>query len=554
VNDRRKAVELACLLFTALLLVAPMSRAQDKSNDKSSQDKSSQNQSPDQSQDLNENHGIQSGNYNIQQTVEFGYRLNEVNGNQDTYDTFINLGSGVRLFNYTLDMRSLNHQGIFFDDLNFSNFGYGGDPNDVSRLHIDKNKLYDFHLLFRRDKNFWDYNLFANPLNPAALNPVGSPTTGCIVSPPTTAHPGLPGFCSSPAVPLANSAHAQDLVRRMQDYDLTLFPESRVRFRLGYSHDRDQGPGFFTTDSGTIPDAPENYNYTTNAYRAGVDFRIFPRTTVSYDQFLSYFKQDNVVSETPATAPQNYGYKLANGTPVDLGTVWSTQTPAEALPCAAPITSATTVPPTANPSCNGFLSYTQVGRPRNYMPTERFRFQSNYFKNFETSGSFGYATSDNSIPDFDEILNGLTTRSATRLSTTAGPASAKRVSVNADWSGVYSITDKLRVEDFFRYDNWRIPGLWATFETNLFGAAASGQLGLAQPLSLFKQVSPATAASFATLCPAAPYNQPGCPLHTTSSGADVTNELSYQFLGQNLKSNTLQFQYDFTPHWSARIG
>ena len=39
--------------------------------------------------------------------------LNEVNGNQDTYDTFVNLGSGVRLFDYTLDMRSLNHQGSF---------------------------------------------------------------------------------------------------------------------------------------------------------------------------------------------------------------------------------------------------------------------------------------------------------------------------------------------------------------------------------------------------------------------------------------------------------
>ena len=40
-------------------------------------------------------------------------------------------------------------------------------------------------------------------------------------------------------------------MRRMQDYDLTLLPQSRVRFRLGFSHDRDEGPGFFTTDSGT---------------------------------------------------------------------------------------------------------------------------------------------------------------------------------------------------------------------------------------------------------------------------------------------------------------
>lgn len=532
-NDRRKAVELGLALFAVVLFTAPLSCAQD---------------------DSNQGKGIQSGNYNIQQTIEFGYRANEVNGNQDTYDTFVNLGSGVRLFNYTLDMRSLNHQGLLFDDLNFSNFGYGGDPNDVSRLHIDKNKWYDFHLLFRRDKNFWDYNLWANPLNPAAVNPVGSATTGCIVSPPSAAHPGLPGYCSNPSIASTNSPHGLDLVRRMQDYDLTLLPESRVRFRLGFSHYRDQGPGFFTTDSGTMPDFPENYSYTTNAYRAGVDFRLLPRTTISYDQFLNYFRQDNIAFESPTATAQNYGYQLANGTPVDLGIVWSTQTPAEALPCAAPIKNAATTPPTANPNCNGFLSYSQVGRPRNSMPSERLRFQSNYFQKFEMTASFGYSSSDNMVPDFNEILSGFVSRTATRESTTAGPAKATRVSVNADWSGVYAVTDKLRIEDFFRYDNWRIPGTWATFETNIFGAGGSGQVGLAQPLSLFNQVSPLTSAAFVTLCPAAPYNQAGCPLHTASSGADVTNELSYQFLGQNLKSNTFQLQYDFTTRWSGRIG
>lgn len=520
-------------LLTATMFLAPGGRAQESSS-----------QSP----------GAKGGDYNIQQTVEFGYRLNEVNGNQDTYNTFVDLGSGIRLFDYTLDMRSLDHHGIFFDNLNFSNFGYGGDPNDVSRLHIDKNKWYDFHLLFRRDKNFWDYNLWANPLNPAAPNPVGSATSGCIVSPPTAAHPGLPGYCSNPAMAQANSAHELDLVRRMQDYDLTLLPQSRVRIRLGFSHYRDEGPGFFTTDTGEMPDFPENYSYTTNAYHAGVDVRLLPRTTVSYDQFLNYFKQDNSVLESPAATPGAYGYQLANGTPVDFGIVWSNLTPAETLPCAAPITNATTTPPTANPNCNGFLSYSQVGTPRNYMPTERLRFQSDYFHKLEMSGSIGYSSSDNVIPDFDEILNGWVSRTGTRVSTTGGPATAKRVSVNADWSGVYAVTDKFRIEDFFTYDNWRIPAMWATFETNIFGAAGTGQTGLALPLSLFNQVSPTTAATFAALCPAAPYNQANCPLHTTSSGADVTNEITSQFLGQNFKSNTFELVYDFTPRWSARLG
>jgi hypothetical protein len=90
-----------------------------------------------------ETKGMDSGNYNIQQSIEAGYRTTDINGNIATYDTFINLGSGIRLFDYTLDMRSLNHNGFLFDNLSFSNFGYGGDPNDVTRLRIEKNKIYD---------------------------------------------------------------------------------------------------------------------------------------------------------------------------------------------------------------------------------------------------------------------------------------------------------------------------------------------------------------------------------------------------------------------------
>ena len=516
-------------IFIVALLLSPAARAQD---------------------DTGELKGINSGDYNIHSSIEAGYRASEINGNQNTYDTFENLGSGLRLFDYTLEMRSLDHKGFLFDNLSFSNFGYGGDPNDVTRLRIQKNKLYDFRLLFRRDKNFWDYNVSANPLNPTALNPPGSLTTGCFVGPPTAAFPqGAPAFCSSPAVPQNNSLHALDLVRRMQDYDLTLLPNSAVQFRLGYSRNRDEGPSLFTTDGGTISAFNQANSYTTNAYRVGVDFKVLPRTTFSFDEFLSYFKQDNVVTDNPAVNPQNFGFVLANptglgtpnGTPVDLGNIWSTQTPSEVLPCATPIVAGTTN--TANPTCNGFLSYSQVGNPRNFMPTERFRFQSNYFKNFEMSGSVGYSTSNNQIPDFLETVNGFTSRTAERGSTTGGPANAKRVSVNANWSGVYSVTDKLRVLDEFRYDNWRIPGMWALDETNIFGTGFPGLAGLQQSEAVFNTAN----------CPVAS-NAVTCPQHLASSAADVTTGLTTSFLGQNLKSNTLELQYDFNRRVSAHIG
>ena len=462
----------------------------------------------------NENAGVDSGNYNVQQTLEAGYRSTWVNGNQDTYDTFINLGSGFRLLDYTLDMRSLDHNGLLFDNLSLSAFGLGGDPNDVTRLRITKNKWYDFQGLFRRDKDFWNYNLFANPLNPSNSNP---------------------------AIAVTSSPNAMDTSRRMQDYNLTLLPQSRVRFRLGYSRNVNTGPELSSLDFGVTPLLTDSVRTTVNAYRAGIDFRFLPKTTLSYDQFLEYDKEDDI------TTDQNQMYQLANGVPVDLGIVWST-VGAEVLPCAAPIANPTTTPPTANPSCNGMISYSRVSRPRNFVPTERFRFQSSYFHNLEMSGSVGYSASNNQIPDFLENISGLTAgRTDTLGSTTGGPAVAKRVSVNADWSAVYAVTDKLRILDSFRYDNWRIPGAWNLAESNLFNAGGPGFPSMLLPVSQF------TPSTFASICPA-PYTATACPQHISASPADFTNGFDSTFLGQNLKNNTFQLQYDFSPRFMGRIG
>jgi hypothetical protein len=483
-----QAGQLRILIFIAALSVAPFARAQ--------------NNAPDSK-------GVDSGNYNIQQTIEFGYRADWINGNNETYDTFVNLGQGVRLFNYTLGMHSIDHRGLLFDNLSFSNFGYGGDPNDVLRLHIDKNKWYDFQLLFRRDKNFWDYNLFANPLNPGT---------------------------SKPAIALTTSPNALDMVRRMQDYNLTLLPQSALRFRLGYSRNVSEGPGLESYDSGVLPQFTTAYRTTENAYRAGVDFRFLPKTTLSYDQYLAYDKQDNI------TTDNNLSYLLPGSVPVDLGIVWNT---AGTTPCATPFP--TTTPGFASPICNGITSYARTGRPRIFTPTERFSFQSTYFKNLEMSGALGYSSSNNQIPDFNEVLTGLTTRTDTRGSTTSGPAVAKRVSVNADAGAIYSVTEKLRIEDAFRFDNWRIPGVWNGVEGNQFSSFGASFPSMLLPIVNF------TPATFNTICPA-PYTAASCPQHASGSGADITSLVDSNFLGQNLKQNTLQLQYDLSRRLSGRVG
>ena len=52
--------------------------------------------------------GIDSGSYNIHSSIEFGYRSTDISGNPGNYNTFVNLNSGVRLFEQSLEMRSLN--------------------------------------------------------------------------------------------------------------------------------------------------------------------------------------------------------------------------------------------------------------------------------------------------------------------------------------------------------------------------------------------------------------------------------------------------------------
>jgi hypothetical protein len=464
--------------------------------------------------------GKTAGNYLIQQSVEFGYRDSRIGGNLNNYDTFENLQSGMRLFDYTVSMHSIDHHGIFFDDLTFTNFGYGGDPNNVSRLHVSKNKLYDFRVLFRRDVNYWNYDLLANPLNTAV-------TTG-----------------TNPTLAVANSPAALALSRHMQDYDLTLLPQSRLTFRLGYSRNSNQGLASNTWEGFNEPLLSQVDLYRTSAYRMGVDYKGLAKTTLSFDEFLTYSKIDQQEADNHLT------YQLSNGTPIDLGLVYTAAGPWKST-CA--ITNPTSTPfPTVSPTCTATTSFSEVQNPRANFPTEHFRFQSTYIKNFSMTGSAGYSSGDNKVSDMNQSITGYSTIG----STLGGPAEAKRVSMNADWSGDYRITNKLYIVDEFGFLDWRSPSMWNTADTSFFDVPpATGQTGMLIP------ISSVTSANFATACPSSVYqapltttNGPLCPVHTTSSAADVTAELVQQYLAQRMITNTIELKYDFARRVSAHIG
>ena len=315
-NERKGIRSLSLLFLVAAFVFAPVSRAQT---------------------DDQESPGVKSGNYNVKESVELGYRKDWITGNSNTYETFVGLNSGLRLLNYDLNMRSLNHQGILFDTLAFSNFGYGGDPDNVSRLRITKNKWYDFSLVFRRHKNFWDYNLLANPLNP------------------------IPIATTNPAFAVNSSPHSLYLVRRMQDYDLTLLPQSRVRFRLGYSRGVNEGPSLTSFHGTTDFLMAQQFRMTTNAYRMGVDFRVLPKTTISYDQFLEYDKQDT--SDTLANTPSLVSTTQFPGTlPVDMGLNWYYSPAGTNAPCGVGVAPFQATGYANNPTVTTGLTTATVGR------------------------------------------------------------------------------------------------------------------------------------------------------------------------------------------------
>jgi hypothetical protein len=459
------------LLISSLMLVSPRLLAQSSG---AGQD------SP------REPEGVNSGGYLIHSSVELGYRYNNTTGSNDMYDTLVNLHSGPRFLDQTLSMQSLDHQGLLFDDLYLSSFGWGGDPNNALRLRANKNKWYNFQGSFRRDQNFSNFDLLANPLNP--------PT-------------------STPSIPALNSPHEFETRRRMSDVDLILLPQSRVSFRLGYSHNNMTGPSFTSIHEGTDALLLQPWNTTMNSYRMGMDWKLLPRTVLSYDQFLDYYKGDTdtqLASFAPALLPGGRSVEL--GLPIDT---------ANRVPCAVkpPATSLIDATGTlTNTTCSAYFNYLRNPRIRTSTPTERISLRSNYFERLDLVASYSYSSADMNTP-LDESFDGLLTRTSTRAFTGTGTASATRISDVFDLGATVHLTKHLRLIEKFNFWAYRIP------ENGNFTEVDSVCTGACTLLTALGATAPA-----------------------------VTNTLTQTSFNQNWKRNQAEVAWDISKKVGARIG
>jgi putative salt-induced outer membrane protein YdiY len=148
--------------------------------------------------------GTDRNSYNVENSIETGYRFRLVSGNLGKYRSDVNYGNGVRLLSGFLAARSKDGNGKYFDEAVLSTSGLGNDPYQNATFRIQKNRLYRYDLL-------WRLNEYYNP-----------------------------------ALTVAFGQHFLNTSRRMQDHDITLLPDSSFRLFLGYSRNIQTGPGLTT--------------------------------------------------------------------------------------------------------------------------------------------------------------------------------------------------------------------------------------------------------------------------------------------------------------------
>lgn len=432
--------------------------------------------------------GWENSGYVIHQSIEIGYRASDTTGSEQMYNTLVDLRTGPRFLDQSLSMQSQNHDGVLFDNLFINSFGWGGDPNNGLRARVDKNRWYDFQADFRRDQQDFDYNLLANPLNPST---------------------------SSPNIPVTFSPHNFGTRRRMSDFDLTLLPQSVLSFRIGYSRNNMTGPSYSSVHEGTDALLFQDWNTTLNSYRFGADLKILPRTVVSYDQFLDYYKGDTTWQLAP------FAQAFLPGTPgtVELGLPIDTanKNPCAVIPPATSLIDSTGT--LTNTACNGFFDYNRADRTRTSQPTERLSLHSNYFQRLELTASYAYSAADMNAP-LNEFFNGLLQRSDIRQETVTGPGQATRISNVADFSVTFHLSEHFRIVDTFRFWSYRIPESFSSTETD-WTCINTATCSLLSPISA-----------------------------TTPSATDTSDQLSFN---QSWKRNETDFVWDASKHFGGRI-
>ncbi len=348
--------------------------------------------------------GDDAGNYTVTSTIEFGYRGQRVDGDVNKFKSDLNSKAGPRLFDSSFLLKSKDGKGMV-DTLLVTSTGWGADPYGNMRISMEKSSAYRFEGTYRRFKYYRFLDNIANPnwlFTPTPVPP--NPVTG------------LHGF---------------NTYTQMGDFDLTILPKNeKIRFNVGYSPERYSGPAYTNYHNGGNEFwLLSNLKSHANDFRVGADGKLGP-IDWTFLQGFRRFHDDSTI-DTGIGINRN------------------------ALTSVAQLTSFSRQEPT-----HGSVNFTRAS------------IHSLIANKLDLTGRIIYSRStSNSI--YDELLSGTNfnfrvtgwppTPPAVQPNTT-NPSSytfvgnVKRPSTIADIGITFLATDKFRVSNTFRVEDFTIDG------------------------------------------------------------------------------------------------
>lgn len=193
------------------------------------------------------------GLYDFENSLEIGGQFVDRHGNLGVYRSQLNYTSGGRLFGFSLRGKARD-SGAFLTRMYMEGGGWGGDPYNWFRYGFSKDRWFDFRADYLRSDYFfvrpgWDRNQRAN-----------------------------------------------DQQRRRQNFELTLFPQRKVRVRLGYSRNSSFGLALTTFDFSRDEFAFfEPLRQTYDEYKLGADWSL-GRWNFFFDYSYRFFRNDRFLN------------------------------------------------------------------------------------------------------------------------------------------------------------------------------------------------------------------------------------------------------------------
>lgn len=389
--------------------------------------------------------------YVLHQAFDVGGHMDGVSGSGAMYDTMVNQKSGPRVLGETFELHALpSNKNPLVDDLKAFSNGFGGDPMNFAKLDFSKSKYYEFSGLFRRDRQYFDYDLLGNPNIPSGETmPIG-PTASPI------------GTLAWPQQ--QTSSFLFNTVRRMTDTSLTLFPLAVFTLRFNYSHNNMEGPSLSPSGyqvAGSYDILLQEYQrHSTDDYTFAMDWKPVQGTRITFEEQVDHFKENSFFTLDPT-----YSYvQEADGTKVALLANYDALTPYTSSSCNTasmggnPMLSAANAGglPIVNAACAVAVNYMRSAPTRVLFPTEIVRLQSSSLKNVSMNGELRYTKATMNMPYYNENFQGLA--GATRSLAYVATGNARREAVAADYGVVWQVLRTFSLSEQIDYSNVHQPG------------------------------------------------------------------------------------------------